>query len=382
MKVKIEDTVSNKLLFVLICLVLIFAILGIYWQVRGHEFVNFDDNFYIYNNPYIQAGLTHQSVAWAFSFAKEVDQTGVWHPLTSLSHILDIEFFGLNAGQHHLVNVAFHIVNTLLLLFVFRYMTGRLWPSAFVAALFALHPQHVESVAWASERKDVLSTMLWLLTMVAYVYYTKRPSIGRYILILLAFALGLMSKPMLVTLPFVLLLLDYWPLQRLNFAGSDGRSRLLPLYRLIVEKIPLFILSAVVCVISYFAQKISGAVAVTGELPLKLRVFNAAAAYTEYIKKFFYPVDLSAHYPIGMNNLILPRFLLCLTILIVLSVCIFYLRRHRYLAMGWLWFFGTLVPVIGLVQIGSQCMADRYTYIPHIGLAVMVAWGIGEFCGA
>ena len=188
------DIVPNKHWFVLICLVLTFLVLGVYWQVRHNEFVDFDDDVYIYDNSYIQTGLTRESVAWAFNYAQTAEQTGNWHPLTSLSHILDAEFFGLNAGRHHLMNVAFHIVNTLLLLFVFKYMTGKLWPSAFIAALLALHPQHVESVAWASERKDVLSTMFWMLTMIAYVYYTKRPGIVRYILILLTFALGLMSK--------------------------------------------------------------------------------------------------------------------------------------------------------------------------------------------
>jgi len=382
MTTRIEDTISNKLWFVLICLVLIFVILTVYWQVREHEFVDFDDDIYIYNNPYIQAGLTRESIAWAFNYAKEVDQkTGIWHPLTSLSHILDIQFFGLNADRHHLMNVAFHIVNTLLLLFVFNYMTGKFWPSAFIAALFALHPQHVESVAWASERKDVLSTMFWMLTLITYVYYTKRPSIIRYILILLAFVLGLMSKPMLVTLPFVLLLLDYWPLQRLNFTFQADKPVHLSIFRLVIEKIPLFILSAIFCVISYFAQKSSGAVTTTDDFSLKLRIYNVAFAYVEYIKKFFYPVNLSALYPVQSGNLTLFRFLVCLAILVALSVCFFYWRRHRYLTTGWLWFLGTLVPVIGLVKIGEQSMADRYTYISHIGLAVIVAWGVSELSG-
>jgi len=364
-------TISNKLWTVLICLILTFAIFAVYWQVRNHDFVNFDDNYYIYNNPYIQNGLTPQSIAYAFNFVKEVDQTGVWHPLTSLSHIFDMEFFGLNPGRHHLMNVVFHIINTLLLFLVFRYMTGNLWPSAFIAAVFALHPQHVESVAWASERKDVLSTMFLMLTIFAYAYYTRRPSIPRYILIIAACVLGLMSKPMLVTLPFILLLLDYWPLQRFSF-------ELKKIYRLVGEKIPLFVLSGIVCIISFSAQKIGGAVAATGDLPLKFRVFNAAIAYAEYLEKFFYPVNLSAYYSIGADNFILYQFLVCLAVLIVLSAAVIFLHRRRYLAVGWFWFLGTLVPVIGLVQVGSQRMADRYSYIPQIGLAVMLAWGISE----
>jgi tetratricopeptide (TPR) repeat protein len=375
---------SEKLHFTLISIALVFVILLVYGQVRNHEFVNFDDNYFIYNNPYIQEGLTRQSIAWAFHPVREVEQMGFWHPLTSLSLILDVELFGLNAGAHHLMNAAYHIVNTLLLLFLLRSMTGQLWPSVFVAALFALHPQHVESVAWASERKDVLSTFFLFLTLIAYTRYAKHPTILRYLQALVLFALGLMAKSMLVTVPFVLLLLDYWPLRRLRTAGTDLSLQpfgSLSVPRLILEKIPFFILTVIVCVIMIFAQRAHGALAELGDLSIRIRVFNAFIAYTAYLEKFFLPFNLCAYYPLDIKAVTLSRFLLALVVLGLLTGVILCFPKRRYLTTGWFWYLGTLVPVIGFVQIGAQAMADRYTYIPHIGLAMLAAWGAADLFG-
>lgn len=383
---------SETLRFVCVSILLVFAILVVYGQVRNHEFVNFDDNYFIYNNPHIQQGLTRQSIAWAFHPVKEVEQMGFWHPLTSLSLIVDVELFGLNPGSHHLMNVACHILNTLLLLFVLRSMTGHFWPSVFVAAVFALHPQHVESVAWASERKDVLSTFFFFLTLIAYVRYTKHPNLFRYLLSLVLFALGLMAKSMLVTVPFVLLLLDYWPLKRIRTAGGEfntdsGFTGLthpfgsLSIPRLILEKIPFFILTAIVCVIMIFAQRAHGALAELEDLSLKIRVFNACISYVNYLEKFILPFHLCVYYPLDVKTIPLLRFCISLAVLGLISGVILLFRKRRYLTTGWLWYLGTLVPVIGFVQIGAQSMADRYTYIPHIGLAILAAWGAADLLG-
>jgi hypothetical protein len=340
------------------------------------KFISFDNsNVFIINN--VQAGVTPESITWAFTATRASN----WHPLTWLSHILDFQLFGLNAGWHHLINVLFHIANTLLLFFVLRGMTGALWRSGFVAALFALHPLHVESVAWVSERKDVLSTFFWILTMWGYAGYVRRPGIKRYLLVLLLFALGLMAKPMLVTLPFVLLLLDYWPLGRLqpgsSLNGSRSEQRSLGL-KLILEKIPLFFLSAGSSVATFMVQKSGGAVASLDSMPLSARVANALVSYVSYLGKMFWPYHLAVPYPLraelpGWHVAGSSALLLAITLLALRAV-----RRRPYLAVGWLWYLGTLVPVIGLVHIGSQAMADRYTYVPLVGIFVVIAWGISE----
>ena len=362
----LKEQSSNKLHLFLVYAVLALASLIAYEPVHRNKFINYDDNDYVAENPYVRSGITRESVIWAFT----TRHASNWHPLTWLSHMLDCQFFGTNPLWHHLMNLLFHVANTLLLFWVLKRMTGALWPSAFVAAVFALHPLHVESVAWAAERKDVLSGFFWMLTIAAYVRYAERPGIARYLLVFSALCLGLMAKPMLVTLPFVLLLLDYWPLGR--FQGRHAAT----IYRLIGEKAPLFALAAVSSVVTYIAQRGAGAVLLGQKLPLKLRAANAAVSYVSYIGKMIYPSRLAALYPHQASRLPLTQPIVCLVILIIVSAGIIYAaRRARFLAVGWLWYLGTLVPVIGLIQVGVQAMADRYTYLPSIGIFIIVAWG-------
>lgn len=330
-------------------------------SVWRHEFVSFDDPQYVSENHVVRAGLTWQGLRWALT----TGEAGNWHPLTWMSHMLDVQLFGVEAGPHHAVNLALHIANALLLFGVLRRMTGALWRSAFVAALFALHPAHVESVAWISERKDVLSTLFALSAIWAYVEYVRERRWIWYALVIVGLALGLMSKPMVVTLPCVLLLLDYWPLRR-------------PLERrLILEKLPLLALVAASSVATFIAQRRGGAVSGLTALPLASRVGNALVAYLRYIETMLWPAHLTVLYPYSTDfgwRLVASSILLAVVTLLVATRG----RRHRYLLVGWLWYLGTLVPVIGLVQVGIQSMADRYTYLPFIGLFVIVAWGIPD----
>lgn len=361
---------SNKYLSLCIYLALVLTTIIAFEQVRYNNFVDYDDHEYITENSHVQAGLTRESILWAFT----TQAISNWHPLTWLSHMLDCQLFGVNPAGHHIVNVLFHIINTLLLFAVFKKMTGAVWPSAFIAAAFALHPQHTESVAWAAERKDVLSTLFWLLTMAAYVRYTKKLSVSSYLPVILFFALGLMAKPMLVTLPFVLLLLDFWPLNRLqpvNKINSAGR--------LIAEKIPLFVLAAASSLVTFLAQQSGGAMNWGRSFPLTVRISNALFAYLCYIGKMFYPTRLAVLYPHPGFGLATYKPVISFAILLLLSAAVIcFSRRRRYLATGWLWFIGTLVPVIGLVQVGAQIMANRYTYVPSIGIFIIVAWGSAE----
>ncbi len=371
----------RRRLTVIAGLFLVLATLAIYGQVRNYQFINFDDNIYVTANPIVQEGLTLKGLSWAFTTTRG----GNWHPVVWLSHMLDYQFFGLNAGGPHLVNVGLHLANSLLLFLWLLYLTGSLGCSFMVAALFALHPMHVESVAWVSERKDVLSTFFWLLTMWAYVWYVRRPGAGRYLLILACFSLGLMVKPMLVTLPFVLLLVDYWPLGRLDFTGraataaSSAPGPGVSLQRLVREKAPLFGLAALFCLIALYAQRTVGAFWSLKTLPFTTRLANALTAYVGYIGKLFWPAHLAVAYPYPAHNpplmpvLVAAGFLAALTFLALRQA-----RRRPYLLMGWLWYLGTLVPVIGLVQVGRQAMADRYTYVPYIGLFIAVVWGLAE----
>jgi Flp pilus assembly protein TadD len=371
----------------LICLALVVAVFAVFWQVHTHDFVNFDDQEYVTDNPHVRAGLTVQGTAWAFT----TFDAGNWHPLTWLSHMLDCQLFGLNPAGHHLASVVLHLANTLLLLLILHRMTGALWRSALVAALFAIHPLHVESVAWVAERKDVLSTLFWLLTIWAYLGYVKRPSPGRYLLVLFAFACGLMAKPMVVTLPFVLLLLDYWPLARMDRGLPHGGENLQPhaaggsgerpvtLLRLLWEKVPLLALSAVSSVVTFIAQRSGGAVEILDVVPVESRLGNALVSYVKYIGKMLWPNHLAIFYPHPGDS---PPWwqtaeaallLTCITLLVVREA-----RRRPHLITGWLWYVGTLVPVIGMVQVGGQAMADRYTYVPLIGLFVVVAWSLAD----
>jgi Flp pilus assembly protein TadD len=363
----------------LACLLLTAAPLVVYAQVWTHEFVGLDDLGYIVNNPDVTAGLTARGVVWAFTTGQE----GNWHPLTWLSHMLDVQLHGVRPGPHHLTGLAFHVANTLLLFGVLKQMTGKLGRSAVVAGLFALHPLHVESVAWASERKDVLSTLFWLLTMWAYVGYVRRPAVGRYGLTLALFALGLMAKPMLVTLPFVLLLLDVWPLGR-STGKTDGPSpgpsfidRRAAL-RLVTEKVPFFALTLISSVVTFLAQQRAGAVAELHEHPLGARVANALLSYVGYLGKTFWPAGLAVMYPFPRSPSPWWVWGSLLMLAGVTGVVVRAASRSPYLAVGWLWYLGTLVPVIGLVQVGSQSMADRYTYVPLIGVFIMLAWGMPD----
>jgi Flp pilus assembly protein TadD len=355
------------------------ALLGacflIYGQVWWFEFINLDDNLYIYDNPFVRPGLNWTSVVWAFTTFHSAN----WHPLTWLSHMLDASIFGPRAGGHHFVNVLFHAANSVLAFYVFRKLTGDIWKAGLVALLFVVHPTHVESVAWVSERKDVLSTFFWLLTMLAYVRYvralgdsslTKRLISPAFGLVVLFFVLSLLSKPMGVTLPFVLLLCDYWPLERLK--------RVKELVPLVLEKLPLFALSAASAVITIQAQASWGAIQSTDGLPIDVRVLNAIVSYAKYVGMLVYPADLGVGYPYVIP---LPWWQVAVSILLlvaVTAVCLWQRQKRKYLIFGWLWFLGTLVPVIGLVQVGEQALADRYTYVPYFGLFVMVVWGLAE----
>jgi len=375
---------SRRRLQLLVCLSLIVATVGAYWQVRNHDFVNYDDDIYITENRYVQADLTWEGIIWAFT----TTHASNWHPLTWLSHVLDCQIYGLNSGRHHVTSLLFHVVNTLLLFVVLKRTTGALWRSALVAALFALHPLHVESVAWVAERKDVLSTFFWMITIWGYIVYVERPGFGRYLLVLVLLALGLMAKPMLVTLPFVLLLLDYWPLGRFQFGSGERQAKsqksmnlsyqMLLLLHLVREKIPFFAVAAVSCVVTFLAQQSGGALTSLDQLPLNLRVANAVVSYVSYMGKIIWPHHLAVIYP---HPGTLPIWQAAAAGLLLVCISVFVIRaaqRSPYLLVGWLWYIGTLVPVIGLVQVGSQAMADRYTYVPLIGLFIVVAWGVAD----
>jgi len=354
-----------------VSLALIAANLIVYAPVRHYEFVTWDDPQYIYENPHVSGGMTWRGVSWAFTTGYSFN----WHPLTWLSHMVDVQIYGMNAGPHHLTSVLLHIANTVLLFGLLHGMTGALGPSAFVAALFAVHPLHVESVAWVAERKDVLSTLFWMLTLCGYVRYVRQPRLGRYLVVGLLFALGLMAKPMLVTLPFVLLLLDYWPLGRMSL-GDLRATR--SIGRLVREKLPLLALAIASSIVTFVVQRRGGAVSGLDALPLNRRVPNALVSYFTYIGKMLWPTRLTALYPYPRS---LPGWWVAGSILGLIGVSVVVIRaarHHPYLPTGWLWYLGTLVPVIGLVQVGSQSRADRYTYVPLIGLFIMVAWGVPD----
>jgi len=380
------DKTSNKYCTLCIYLVLILTTLAVFWQLHNYDFVHYDDDTYVTDNRHIHSGLSWQGIRWAFTSGYASN----WHPLVWLSHMLDCQLFGLRAGAHHLTSVLFHIVNTLLLFAILKRMTGALWASAFVAAVFGLHPLHVESVAWVAERKDVLSTFFWMLTMWAYVRYAEHPKLSRYSLTVVFFVLGLLAKPMLVTLPFVLLLLDYWPLERMQLGKCVGSGDLQnhnvpnaveekPILYLVIEKAPFFVFSVISSIVTFFVQRIGGAVPTMEAMGVGARISNAIVSYVGYIVKMIWPSRLAVLYPHPGSSLSTVRVAICGLLLVLISVCFIYLaHRRRYLAVGWLWYVGTLVPVIGLVQIGAQAMADRYTYIPLTGLFIIIAWGLPD----
>jgi len=362
-----------------ICFLLLIAVLAVYWNVQDFDFIRYDDPQYVMENPVVQSGLTIPGIRWALTDIS----TGYWHPLTWISLMADYELYGMNAGGYHLTNLLLHIANTLLLFACLNVMTGAVWRSAFVAALFALHPLHVESVVWVAERKDVLSGLFWMLTMLAYVRYVRLPGRGRYMVVLFTFVLGLMAKPMMVTLPFVLLLMDYWPLGRYQRGCKEplirGGEREVAVGRLILEKVPLFIVVVFVSIGTIWSQKQTGAIMSSDALSLPVRIANALSSYVIYIGKMFWPVDLAVYYPhpgIWSTAAVIGS----ITLLLVISLPVVWLgRRYAYLPVGWLWYLGILFPVSGIVaQSGTQAMADRYTYLSLIGLFIIVAWGVHD----
>jgi tetratricopeptide (TPR) repeat protein len=358
---------ASSLIIILVVLALVILNLIIYAPSLQYGFLHFDDSKYVSENVAVSRGVHWNSVLWAFNIGYSAN----WHPLTWLSHMLDVQLFGMMAPGHHLTNVLLHIANSLLL-FWLLYRTTCAWRrSAVVALLFAVHPLHVESVVWIAERKDVLSTLLWMLTFHAYVSYTRRPTLPGRLAILAAFALGLMAKPMLITLPFMLLLFDVWPLGRLNVSAGQWR----PLMKLFVEKIPLFALSAISGIITVVAQFRGGAIQNLDMLPFSQRVANALASYLLYIAQMLWPRSLIAHYSYERIALWLAGIGL-LILLLISALSLKVARRYPFILVGWMWYLCTLLPVIGLIQVGTQSRADRYTYVPFIGLFIIAAWGM------
>jgi tetratricopeptide (TPR) repeat protein len=358
-----------------VCVFLIAITWFVFGQTVRHEFVNYDDDTYVYANPLISSGLTVPGVIHAFSGK----HSGNWHPVTTLSHMLDCQLWGSHAGGHHLTNVVLHTIAIVLLFLTLRQMTGALWRSAFVAAVFAVHPVHVESVAWISERKDVLSAVFFMITLGLYVRYVRFPSMKRYLAVASSFALGLMCKSTLVTLPLVLLLLDYWPLGR--FQKSEVRRQKSVIRGLVVEKIPLFALSAAAAGVTVWAHEKS--IIQIERLPFMWRVGNGLVTYLTYIKQMIWPARLAVFYPHPGNTLPVWQIGLAIVVLGMVTAGAIALRHERpYLVTGWFWYLIMLLPVIGLIQVGSQGHADRYTYLPQIGLYVLLAWAATDACGA
>ncbi len=394
---------DKKYKYFIVIFLIVFSFIA-FGRILGNDFVNFDDNVYITENNHIKAGLNSATINWAFSAVVSSN----WHPLTLLSHVLDWSLFGANASGHHLVNLLLHIGSVLFLFFFLEKTTKSLWPSAFVAALFALHPLRVESVAWAAERKDVLSMFFGMATLYVYALYVEEQKLVRYFLCLILFALGLMAKPMLVTLPFVLMLLDYWPLGRWPKAlapvkvpaAVSGRSekkktkqrradsakekkistpltsRSSTIRSLLWEKAPFIFLTIVSSIVTIWAQSKGGALVSVQKLPFAERVVNAIVSYVSYLGKIFWPVDLAVFYPYEDPFLQLPVAGALLILIAITIIVIYTIKKLPFLFVGWFWYLGTLIPVIGLVQVGAQAMADRYTYLPSIGIGIMLIWGI------
>ncbi len=363
---------------IVLCLLLAGITLALYNPVSRHPFVNYDDDRYVTENPHVRSGLTWSTVSWALTSTEQ----GNWHPLAWISHQLDVTLFRLNPAGHHFTSVLLHALNAILLFLLLVRATGRAGPSLFVAAVFALHPINVESVAWVAERKNVLCTLFFLLTLIAYGWYVRKPCWQRYLVVVAAFAAGLASKPMVITLPCVLLLWDYWPLGRAQGSSSNSQqtTRLYSWKQLVLEKFPLFALSGASALITLHAQRAGGAVRSIAQFSFGMRVANAICAYALYLWKMVWPMRLALVYPHPGDSLPAWRLLISAVVLIAITAAVYRFRARRYLPVGWLWFLGTLVPVIGLVQVGDAAMADRYAYIPLIGIFIMVAFGAADLC--
>jgi tetratricopeptide (TPR) repeat protein len=358
-----------------VCLVLAVVTLFAFRGVRNNDFLTYDDNYYVWQNQQVQHGLTMQSMAWAFTTFHRSN----WHPLTWISHMVDWKLYGKDPAAHHMTNVCLHAANAVLLFLLLLYMTGFLGRSAMVAFLFAVHPAHVESVAWLAERKDVLCAFFWLATLLAYAWYVRKPSWMRFLWVVCGFACALLSKPMAVTLPFTLILLDYWPLRRITFARETRALWLSSLWKLCVEKWLLFLMAVLSSIITFIAQRAGGAMTEFQALPLWERISNAAIAYCRYLWIMFWPDPLTAFYFHETNHINVSAAVLSVLALIVVTAVCWNSRKDKpYCLAGWLWFLGTLAPVIGIVQVGAQAMAERYTYVPYIGLFIAVVWLVGD----
>lgn len=370
---------SRKKLNVFLCVLLAAATFVLYSPVTGYSFIVLDDNDYVTSNLHIHRGLSWSTIKWAFTSTEAAN----WHPLTWLSHALDYQLFALNPAGHHLDSVLIHALNAVVLFLLLAWVTKRVGPSLLVAALFALHPLNVESVAWVAERKNVLSTLLFFLAIVAYVWYAHKPDWRRYLLVAALFAAGLMAKPMVITLPFVLLLLDYWPLERTeNGSPAPKGVPRVAFWRLLLEKVPLLLLSVASAFITLKAQRSGHAVRSLHQFPFAIRIENAVESYGLYLWKMFWPAQLAPLYPHPAIGLPAWQWIGCALILAGITVLVVTFRSKRYLPVGWFWFLGTLVPVIGLVQVGDAAMADRYAYIPLIGIFVMIVWSLDDWADA
>jgi protein O-mannosyl-transferase len=371
----IPPTVNNRWRIVAVCVAIAVVTLFAYWGVRNNDFVEYDDSDYVVQNQHVQQGVTEQSVAWAFT----TFDAGNWHPLTWISHMVDWRLYGNQPYGHHMTNVCLHAANAILLFILLFYMTGFMGRAAMVAFLFAVHPAHVESVAWVAERKDLLCTLFWFAALLAYAWYVRKPSWKRFAWVVCAYACALMSKPMAVTLPFMLLLLDYWPLRRMAIEADAPALDFLALWKLCVEKWLLFVMAACSSVITLFAQRSGGSVATLHALPLWERLCNAAISYWRYVRIMLWPDPLTAYYYYDVDHVkVFAAVLSVLALGLVTAVCCYYRREKPYCLIGWLWFLVTLAPVIGIVQVGKQAIAERYTYVPLIGLFIAVTWLAGE----
>jgi len=378
-----HKNILNKYREVLILIFLFSFIFITYFQMHDYNFISLDDPLYVVGNKQVQKGLSFESICWAFSISKDGEVTN-WHPLAWLSHMLDYQLFGLNAGMHHMTNVLIHALNTMLLFLALRLMTGSVWRSAFVASLFAFHPVNVDSVAWISERKNLLSSFFWMLTMIAYWFYARKQNMGSYLLVVVAFCLGLLAKPMLITLPFVLLLLDYWPLGRIGFpSGNEGKTDWTSFshnaFRLVLEKIPLLILSIVFIYFTMLSLQSSHTIEASNLVSMDLKIKNAVVSYFLYLWKLVWPMNLSIFYPYPDYVPIWQVIGSSVLLLLISAAALLKYREYPYFVIGWLWFLGTLVPVLGIVQAGLwPAIGERWAYIPYIGLFITITWGFPD----